>query len=210
MKATKIEVSGLFGLFNHSIPLSATDRITIVHAPNGYGKTAILRLVNSLSKLRYSVLEETEYEKLSVTFDDGRIWEVSRTLKKASGPTKGSEEPSVQLTFTRYRQRQVEDQWQKPDLSPSEAISPSQIERMIPQLDRIGPRQWRSFETGRSYNFDQVLEEFSERFPEKLRHLYRPQWLVDLSKKFPVHLVETQRLLTLQAETARSYSARSE
>ena len=41
-RLTKIEVVNLFGVFRHVIPLNLTDRITIIHGPNGYGKTALL------------------------------------------------------------------------------------------------------------------------------------------------------------------------
>jgi ABC-type transport system involved in cytochrome c biogenesis ATPase subunit len=42
-----IEIEGLFGLYHHIIPLQE-EHITIVHGPNGVGKTAILRLVEAL------------------------------------------------------------------------------------------------------------------------------------------------------------------
>jgi predicted ATP-binding protein involved in virulence len=46
MRITEISVEGLFGTFNHIIPLNQEDRITILHSPNGFGKTAILKLVH--------------------------------------------------------------------------------------------------------------------------------------------------------------------
>jgi predicted ATP-binding protein involved in virulence len=47
MRITEISVEGLFGTFNHTIPLNQEDRITILHSPNGFGKTAILKLVKA-------------------------------------------------------------------------------------------------------------------------------------------------------------------
>lgn len=211
MKATQIQVFGLFGIFEHRIPLSSAERITIIHAPNGYGKTAILRLVDAFSKLRYSVLQETEYRCLAINFDDGQLIEVHRTVPKSPAEPHQDDEPTAQLRFRRYLRGALKNEWNKPDLSPSEAISPLQVARLIPNLDRVGPRTWRSYETGRTYNLDEILEEFAERLPDKVRELQRPDWLAKVSQTFPVHLVETQRLLTLDSETsARSHSARAE
>ena len=41
MRITKISVKGLFGMFDHEIPLNQESRITIVHGPNGVGKTVL-------------------------------------------------------------------------------------------------------------------------------------------------------------------------
>ena len=39
----KISVNGLFDMFNHEIVVRHDENITIVTAPNGFGKTAILK-----------------------------------------------------------------------------------------------------------------------------------------------------------------------
>jgi predicted ATP-binding protein involved in virulence len=49
MKRIKqISVKNLFGMFDHTISLNLDERITIIHGPNGFGKTAILRLLDTL------------------------------------------------------------------------------------------------------------------------------------------------------------------
>lgn len=44
----QVSVTNLFGIFNHIIPLYMGDRITIIHGPNGFGKTIMLKLLNEL------------------------------------------------------------------------------------------------------------------------------------------------------------------
>ena len=48
MRIKQIEVTNLFGVFNHVVPLKFTDNITIIHGPNGLGKTVLLKMVNGL------------------------------------------------------------------------------------------------------------------------------------------------------------------
>jgi predicted ATP-binding protein involved in virulence len=48
MRIKEFSVTGLFGVFDRVIPLNMDERITIIHAPNGFGKTIILKMINGL------------------------------------------------------------------------------------------------------------------------------------------------------------------
>ena len=45
MRNRNISIVGLFGTSDHEIPLFQREPITIVHGPNGVGKTSILKLI---------------------------------------------------------------------------------------------------------------------------------------------------------------------
>ena len=47
-RVKSIHVRKLFGVYDHDVVLNADERVTIVHGPNGVGKTALLRLTNTL------------------------------------------------------------------------------------------------------------------------------------------------------------------
>jgi predicted ATP-binding protein involved in virulence len=64
-----ITVEKLFGVFHHRIELN-DERITIIHGPNGFGKTAILRLVAGLFERHYSMLRSVPFESVSFELDD--------------------------------------------------------------------------------------------------------------------------------------------
>jgi predicted ATP-binding protein involved in virulence len=70
MRLKKFLVTGLFGLFDHEIPLRLEDRITIIHAPNGYGKTVILKLISNFFGGSLLIYRQVEFEKLQFEFDD--------------------------------------------------------------------------------------------------------------------------------------------
>lgn len=44
---TRLEISGLFDLYSYDLRFE-DDAINIITGPNGYGKTTILRIINSL------------------------------------------------------------------------------------------------------------------------------------------------------------------
>jgi predicted ATP-binding protein involved in virulence len=81
MKRIKqISVKNLFGMFDHTIPLNMDERITIMHGPNGFGKTAILRLLNALFSQDDSVFHDIPFEEFRVQFDDNTDFLVNKTV----------------------------------------------------------------------------------------------------------------------------------
>ena len=82
MSITTLEVTHLFGLFNHKIELKTKDRITIIHGPNGFGKTAVLRMVDSLFNGRYSVFWETPFATFVVDLTDGTRLQIEKHTPK--------------------------------------------------------------------------------------------------------------------------------
>jgi len=78
MHITSVTVMRLFGIFDHTIPLNSSEKITIVYGPNGYGKTYILRALNDLFNQNFQNLSESPFTVLAVTLGDGRKIEVKR------------------------------------------------------------------------------------------------------------------------------------
>jgi predicted ATP-binding protein involved in virulence len=62
MRVKHISVKNLFGVFNHTIPLKMDDRITIIHGPNGFGKTIMFGMLDGFFNSRYSVWRTTPFE----------------------------------------------------------------------------------------------------------------------------------------------------
>ncbi len=73
MRITKISVKGLFGMFDHEIPLNQESRITIIHGPNGVGKTVLLRMVHGLFHYDYRYIRKIPFERFRVEFADGEF-----------------------------------------------------------------------------------------------------------------------------------------
>ena len=79
MRITKISVKGLFGMFDHEIPLNQDSRITIVHGPNGVGKTVLMRMVHSLFSGAGEIFGSTPFELFEVYFEDGIMLGIEKT-----------------------------------------------------------------------------------------------------------------------------------
>ena len=69
MRITKISVKKLFGVFDHEIPLNQESRITIIHGPNGVGKTVLLNLVQAFFSCNYAYFRSIPFEQFRVEID---------------------------------------------------------------------------------------------------------------------------------------------
>ena len=69
MRITKVSVKKLFGIFDHEIPLNQDSRITIIHGPNGFGKTILLTMLNGLFNSNYRVFQEVPFDEFRVYID---------------------------------------------------------------------------------------------------------------------------------------------
>lgn len=77
-RITRLKVQKLFGIFDHEIVFNLEDRITIVHGPNGVGKTTLLSLLDTVFSSSDDRLFATQFESLVFSFDDGSSLEVSK------------------------------------------------------------------------------------------------------------------------------------
>jgi predicted ATP-binding protein involved in virulence len=76
----KITVMNLFGRFNYQIPLHDHERLTILTAPNGYGKSTILRVVYNLLNGNLQKVTEVPFSTIKLDFDDSRFVEFVRIV----------------------------------------------------------------------------------------------------------------------------------
>lgn len=70
MRITKISVKGLFGYLDHEIPLNQESRITIIHGPNGVGKTTLIEMIHGLFNAKLRVFYEVPFTEFTVEYDN--------------------------------------------------------------------------------------------------------------------------------------------
>ncbi len=81
MRITKVSVEKLFGIFDHEIPLNQDSRITIIHGPNGVGKTVLLNMLHGLFHYEYELLRETPFEQFHIEFENGEFITVRKEVE---------------------------------------------------------------------------------------------------------------------------------
>ncbi len=175
MRMTEISVKKLFGVFDYVIPLNMKDRITIIHGPNGVGKTILLKMLKELFSLYHPTLDSIPFAVFQVVFDDD-----SRILLRKKMNEKKRDDLICQFFEAGGTARQISF----PDGLPADSIK-----KFIPELKQFGEK-WKDLISGEIYSSkEEILEHFGDRLSiNPRRHLPRHVMPV------PVHIIETQRL----------------
>ncbi|MDZ8094350.1 MAG: AAA family ATPase [Nostoc sp. DedQUE05] len=203
MRIKEISVSGLFGIFDHVIPLNIDERITIIHGPNGFGKTAMLRILNNLFNSRYAELRTIPFRKFRVQFDDRTSVEIIKDYENVR------DSKTKNIVFNFY----------KPDSTPASFslkrvnirsdrnifISPAS-EDVIPDREYIYPLRLMNLSYGRTFSlekYEEYLEELDSLSSSNLKLQEEPDWLKQLKSNIHIRLIESQRLLNFVPNRSR-------
>jgi predicted ATP-binding protein involved in virulence len=191
MRLTRIVVKDLFGIFQHDIPLNLKDRITIMHGPNGYGKTVLLNLIRAIFTSNYSELRQTPFTELILYFDDNSHLKLKKAGDKSNRKDKNPEEQKLIFEYKKGK-------------SKSKTYSPKPINRRdilhswnmaadvkLSGLERIGPDTFFNSRTGEELSYEELLYHYG-----KFRESEENEWLKDLKNSLNIRFIETQRLLS--------------
>ena len=70
MRIKEIQIKGLFGIFDHKIPLNLKEHLTIIYGINGIGKTMIFKILDSFFKSDFLKLIEYPFNELIINFEN--------------------------------------------------------------------------------------------------------------------------------------------
>jgi ABC-type cobalamin/Fe3+-siderophores transport system ATPase subunit len=88
MQLAEFSVEGLFGRYNHRIPLPTTAdedptvSLVVLHGLNGVGKTTVLRMLDGFMRLDFNTFRAVPFKRSELTFSTGQKIMVS---KRGSG-----------------------------------------------------------------------------------------------------------------------------
>lgn len=181
----RIEVDGLFGIYDHSIDLNTTDRVTLLHGPNGVGKRTALQMVNALMRNNMAYFGRIPFTRFRLGFMDGSTLELKATGAKG--------EKSGKLTL-------------RTDGTPAHtrdvSLATSEAETLAERVDFLKPHDslantWIDIRDDEVLTESDVLMRFGRRLAGPNRSRQRdPTWLSSFLEKANVHLIEAQRLVS--------------
>lgn len=190
LRIRRIEVKGLCGFYDHKIELNAEDRVTILHGPNGVGKTALLTMVNALFSGQLEKVGSLSFESLDVA------------LEPAGGPPSGGD---VVLRLTKLS-----------TAGPSEnqsfelALQTGGVEKENSKIS-FGDRNRRSkayLDRGSMLESLLATIEGTQLSTISENATTLPDWFSLLRERTRTHLIETQRLLQLELNERATGSVR--
>ncbi|MCK5795779.1 MAG: AAA family ATPase [Deltaproteobacteria bacterium] len=190
LRIQRIEVEQLFGRYDHFIDLNRKERVTILHGPNGVGKTTLFRMVRSLVSLQLWTLAKTPFHRLRLKLSDGSTLSVS--------PEKESDPDGWALTLSLSQPHQNEQSTTLTADDLSEKVL-GQLDRGLPWLKRIKRETWLDMDAGEELALDEVLARYSATQIGVLPLFDGNDWLLRFVEQVHVHFIETQRLVGISA-----------
>jgi predicted ATP-dependent endonuclease of OLD family len=209
MQLERIRIEGLFGRFTHDIRLRRPEKITILHAPNGFGKTAVLTLIDAFFSRQFYAFFKYQFRSLQLYFDHGEVVELRKEsppdlfndekTTEASAEQKGKNTIHIQILLQSSTRQGEPLRFEWSDTIPA-------LNRHLHFLDPAGPDQWYDENTSEMISTREALSRYANYIPPQLRKgLQVPEWLAEFLDSSDCRLIETQRLLRLgrRDESAR-------
>jgi hypothetical protein len=198
MRIKEIEVEGLFGIFNHVVPLNLDAHMTLIHGPNGFGKTILLSMINSLFNTDYNTLRRIPFKRFIIAFDDGCTLQIDKVSQlDLEGMPIHDEDAFINLRYIKNNELIGEHRLISIKLSTFPANIRAYLMQEIPGLERIDSETWIYYPTGEQLSFEGVIYRFRNSIPLGLIKIdEEPHWLTNIKQSIPVRFIETQRLFT--------------
>lgn len=216
-RLSDIRVRGLFGVFNHFITLKSNDGITIIHGPNGVGKTRLLQLVAALAGGRLSTLRRTPFENLELVFDDGSTFLVEpaprptqQSLDDALVPSPPVGLPLIHISLTRPGGAHTATTFPSADSAAVSRMGVRDIARNIdlnlPFLTQLDSDTWEDGRTGELLSLDEIMERYGAMLPFPTRPAVHdlPEEITRFLNQLSITFIDTQRLTIRDTQRTRA------
>jgi predicted ATP-binding protein involved in virulence len=218
MRLTRVHVTGLFGLFDHEIRLNADERVTIIHGPNGFGKTLVLRMIEALISGQYELFYKVPFKVFTLEADTGVSLSVERVETRSPEQTRytvyvGTHLPNIAPgRYWKCRTETSQSSW----LIRSETLDPERgrveenedepewlatarsgfpkarltLTQRLAQVENLGKPTVKAYSDELASHIQQKLAEYAARSQE-------------LDRSFPVRLLGRPKVHVLTAEALR-------
>jgi len=70
-RLVEFSIDNLYGLYNHKVTFNQSEGISILHGPNGVGKTALLKCISHLFSGDFESLSKIPFHKINANLDSG-------------------------------------------------------------------------------------------------------------------------------------------
>jgi predicted ATP-binding protein involved in virulence len=186
VRIKRIVVEKLFGLFDYTIDLNMDERLTILIAPNGYGKTKILEMLYAFLNGNFGYFIGVSFFRFQVVFIDEESKDRTFIIEKKQDKKRG---------YLEIILRENEEIYTIIDASSSSRQLNLFDDRDYPMIKRISENTYVNIESGEYLTDEEVmrLEMRNGRINSQI--LPEVEKIMEFVKKISSNYIATQRLV---------------
>ena len=210
MRLKQILIEGLFDLYNYKIPLNTDERVTIIIAPNGYGKTTIFKLVKAAIDVDIEYIRKIPFKMFKIEFENEnsfenieKIWtlEIIKQISIDSNDKIPCELITCKITKSNGACNEYPLKLDKEPMSEFEFRQFIRIIERETSLERIAYSKWKNPNSGEILDMSDLFKSYGNLLPPRYSYFSEHYKLRDELKEIKVHLIESQRLMKYDLQT---------
>lgn len=206
MKITRITVKGLFGIFDHDIPLTKESGISIIIGENGLGKTVILESINAFFGGNLKFFATLKFQMFTFHFDTTECWHLTSQVTGSgvalSIAKDNSEKPLPKLKYDRIFHQLADPREVRRRSRERERDRRYEYEHVILESSRDEVTRYM---IERDIMERDVMERLMYERNHEREKASPPKWFVDGVASINVSLIETQRIISPKESGGESY-----
>lgn len=194
MNIKKLNIENLFGRFDYEIDFS-NKNLLIITAPNGYGKSTILKIIKSFVDSDYLYFIHENFKLINFTLNDNSVITIERNKYYESSLFSDTsdiedfefDDSRISITITYNNNKHIinVDSYEQ---------NIERFERMLP-VTRLDRDHWIDDRSNEVYSFNELINKFKDSRLIK-ESLELPQWLINITTQLIVEYISTNRLST--------------
>lgn len=197
VRVARVAIKGLYGLYDHEITLKHDERVTILHGPNGVGKSVLLRLIASYFNGQFQEFTHLPFSIFEMDLTDGSSVSITYNDSPKGASTRGA------LEF-RISNGASPISFEMPVTVASDRVA-TQIERSSPFLSKVGDGLFIDMRSSQRLTSEEVIERYGSNAEISAASVIsfdqEPNVAKQMRGKISVQFVETQRLLRIPPDS---------
>ena len=194
LRLQRIVVDRLFDIYDHDISLNLEDRVTLLHGPNGVGKTVVLGMINALLRERLDYFWELPFSRFLLAFHDGS------TVQLKTAPVSAHN-----------RSRYILELSTNGSVRSAHVSGISRADKIAERIDHLRPhgeipQAWVDMRDGEVLHASEVTGRYSEVRTTEQPDEEDTSWFGHFLRSANAHFIETQRLVRIDWDASSRLS----